>query len=75
LPSALEPDTHFRAARQLRQLGQLEEALVALRRCLYLDPSHREALVLRAELSGALGRHEEAEQLRRRLARSPRQEP
>lgn len=75
LAPPLEPDTHLMAARQLKQLGQLEEALVALRRCLYLDPRHREALILRAELSSALGRHEAAEQMRRRLERSSRQNP
>lgn len=69
-PPALEPETHLRAARQLRQLGRPEEALAALRRSLYLDPSHQEALALRAELSGELGRHQEAERLRRRLART-----
>ena len=75
LAPPLEPDTHLMAARQLKQLGQLEEALVALRRCLYLDPRHQEALILRAELSSALGRHQEAELLRRRLERSSRQDP
>lgn len=66
----LEPQTHLREARRLRLLRLPDEALAALRRCLYLDPTHREALTLRAELMGELGRHQEAEQLRRRLARA-----
>ena len=69
---SLQPGDHLALARCLQQSGKAEEALVAVRRCLYLDPARCEALELAAALARDLGRHQEAERLRRRLERQRR---
>lgn len=69
LSPSLQPGEHLAAAQRLRQAGRAEEALAAVRRCLYLDPQHHEALRLAAELAHALGLDQEAERQRSRLER------
>lgn len=67
---SLEPGDHLAQARRLRQGGQADQALAAVRRCLYLDPERHEALELAVDLARELGRHQEAERQIRRLERS-----
>lgn len=70
-PSAsLVPMVHLDLARRLHKQQRPQEALLALRRCLYLDPGHQEALELGAALARELGLHQEAERQLRRLQRS-----
>lgn len=69
---SLKPYDHLALARCLHQTGHLEDAHVAVRRCLYLDPACQEALELSALLARELGRHQEAERQIRRLQRQRR---
>lgn len=67
---SLVPAVHLDLARSLHQQQRPQEALLALRRCLYLEPGHLEALELGAALARELGLHQEAERQVRRLQRS-----
>lgn len=71
IPSAsLEPTVHLDLARRLHQQRRPQEALLALRRCLYLEPGHLEAMELGAALARELGLVQEAERQVGRLQRS-----
>ena len=50
-------------------LDQREESLKLYQRLVYLQPSHGPALLALAELSAALGRHEDSERYRLRAKR------
>jgi tetratricopeptide (TPR) repeat protein len=51
LPAGTAPDLHFRVARSAKELGDLAAAKQHVEITLALAPEHREALMLRAELS------------------------
>ena len=70
--SSLEPADHLAGARRLKARGRRQEALEALRRCLYLDPDHLEALELRLQLARELGHGQDAERQQQRLERARR---
>jgi len=73
VPLALtDPDRHLSEARQLRHEGRRDEAMKALRRCLYLEPSRLEAMELMTVVARELGRPAEAERQARRLERNRR---
>lgn len=68
--ASLEPSEHLAGARRLKARGRHLEALAALRRCLYLDPHHLEALELRLALALELGPKGDAARQRQRLDRA-----
>jgi chemotaxis protein methyltransferase WspC len=59
----------------LHAAKEYDAASQALRRALYLDPHHREALALAAGLAESAGNTTHAQLLRRRLASLTRTEP
>ena len=67
---SLDPAHHLEGARRLQARGRRQEALEALRRCLYLDPHHLEALNMRLQLARASGEGRDAERQRQRLERA-----
>ena len=62
-------DAHFLLGVLGAQLHDVEAAATSLRRALYLDPDHYEALCHFALLAEEHGEHANASQLRRRAAR------
>lgn len=58
----------------LHALGRLEEATDALRRALYLEPNHREALIHALTVALASGQSAQAEIFRTRLRKLPPEE-
>jgi len=69
---SLKPADHLAGARRLRARGRSQEALAALRRCLYLEPDHLEALELRLQWARELGQGRETERHQQRLDRARR---
>lgn len=50
------PAAHYNRGVALAKLDRIEDALADLDNCLALEPNHSQALALRADLSGTLGR-------------------